>query len=510
MKIPAAYKICTAQECRDLDATTINNLGIPGFTLMEIAGAKTAEYLLQEIEPGSRGLFLCGKGNNAGDALVVARHLFRNDISSTIVFVGGTGSMSEDASKNFTILKKLRDEFPSGSAEISFIEKWSDDISLFESCDFIIDGMLGTGLNSELRGDYIQAVHLTNNSSAKVYSIDIPTGLQADTGLKLGDSIVADKTFTYGALKTGFYFNDGPDVTGDVIYCDLGFPPVKFSDKQRYLIDESWVSKQSVPHHSPRHKYEAGVLYVIAGSPGLTGAAMLAAKSAWAEGLGAVIMITPQGLSTIFETNLIQQVKHPIGESNDLWFKPEHVDEVIDIISNRKGTVLLGPGLGRNEETVRFVQQFLSKNSENVIIDADGLWCLSQLSEWPVSADIPCVLTPHPGELTQLTDQKINDDYHRLQIAEEYSSKQGCTVISKGMPSVVCHPDGQSFITNYDTTVFARTGYGDVLAGKVAAKCALGYEQLLGCVSSLIDGKRKYEQALRSNTTRVPEPFDLI
>ncbi len=177
---------------------------------------------------------------------------------------------------------------------------------------------------------------------------------------------------------------------------------------------------------------------------------------------------------------------------------------------NRKGTILLGPGLGRNEETVRFVHQFLSKNTENLIIDADGLWCLSQLAEWPVSASISCILTPHPGELAQLTGQKITDDFHRLQIAEAFSSKHNCVVISKGMPSMVCHPREQSFITNYDTTVFARTGYGDVLAGKVAAKGALGHEQLLSCISSLIDGKHKYEQALRSNPNRVPEPFDLI
>lgn len=510
MRVPAEYKICSAQDCRSLDAYTINDLGIPGFTLMEIAGSKTAGHLMKDIEPGSHGLFLCGKGNNAGDALVVARHLFRNDISSDIVFISGTEKLSSDAQTNFDLLKKLVKTSHTGSASISFIEKWPDDVSLFSDFDFIIDGMLGTGLDSEIRGDYLKAILWANDSLLPVYSIDIPTGLHADSGRKLGNSIQAKKTFTFGARKTGFYFNDGPGSTGEVVFCDLGFPPVDVSEEQRYVIDETWVRKQPVPHHSPRHKYEAGVLYIIAGSEGLTGAAILAAKSAWAEGLGAVILIVPKGLSPIFETNLIQEVKHPVGTPEDRFFKPEHITEIIDILKNRKGKVLLGPGLGRNGETLDFVRRLLSNIEDDLIIDADGLWCLSQINDWKAKRSHNWILTPHPGELYQLTGKDVGDPFQRLRIAEDFSRAHQVTVISKGMPTTVCSPEGESFVTNYDTTIFARTGYGDVLAGKVAANLTLEYESKLSCIIALLDGKHKHEQALKRNPIRVPEPFDLI
>lgn len=512
LDIPASFSICTAQECRDLDAYTIDNFGISGFTLMEIAGAKSAQHILKEIPYRARALVLCGKGNNAGDALVIARHLFRNGISSIIVFLMGTENLSPSTQRNFELLNQFNEIYQreKESSSIHFIDSWDKDLIDQQSFDFIIDGMLGTGISSEIRGDFRKAIEWANQSGLPIYAMDIPTGLHTDSGEELGIAIHACKTFTFGMLKTGFYFNEGPKVSGDVVYVDLGFPHLRQNSSKNYLIDESWINIQETPQHTVRHKYEAGVLYIIAGSEGLTGAAMLAAKSAWAEGLGAVIMIMPRGLTEIFETNLIQQVKHPVGQRDDYWFKPEHVTDIKNFIGMRKGTILLGPGLGRHQETITFVHNLLDHQPGNIVIDADGLWCLAQLNEWPDHSLADWILTPHPGELKTLTGKEVDNPYIRMTIAREFSLKEGITTISKGMPSIVSNSFGQCFITNYDTTIFARSGFGDVLAGKTAAKRALDYSTSLSSIMALIDGKKKYDNFVSTNPIHKIEPLNLI
>jgi len=510
MDIPEKYKLCTADECRNLDQFTIDEFGVPSYTLMEIAGSKTAEHLLDEVPYRSEALIFCGKGNNAGDALVVARHLHRNGISSVIIFISGTENLSEDAQKNFDLLKKLSEALSKNDPELIFIENWDSFSGSADQYDFIIDGMLGTGLNSEVRGKYVKAIKWINTSGLPVYAIDIPTGLNADSGEIMGYSVKAGKTYTYGALKTGFYFNDGPENAGNIVLCDLGFPKSISRGMHNYLIDQDWIDIQDKPQHTPRHKYEAGVLFVIAGSEGLTGAAMLAARSAWAEGLGAVIMIVPKGILPVFENNMLQQVKQPVGARDDMWFKEEHVEEVRNILKSKKGTILLGPGLGRNEETINFVKQLLSSDPGNMVIDADGLWCLSQLDEIPKHETSKWILTPHPGELGMLTGSNKTDSYDRLKMSREYSKQNEVTLVSKGMPAIVSEPGGQCYITNYDTTVFARAGFGDILSGKVAAYVTLGYYPAHSAVSALLNGKVKYDQLLQNNHYRHPEPADLI
>lgn len=511
LEIPEKYKLCTAEECRSLDHYTIHDFGVPGYTLMEIAGSKTAALMLGEIEFHSRALILCGKGNNAGDALVVARHLHRNGISPTILFISGTKKLSEDTEANFQLLRKLKQNSDKQDPEINFIEGWESFSHTDIDFNFIIDGMLGTGLNSDVRGDYAKAIDYANASDAPVFAIDIPTGLHADSGKILGSAIKAHHTFTYGALKTGFYFNDGPKISGEVTLCDLGFPLVQSRNMTNYLISSDWLIHQEKPSHHPKHKYDAGVLYIIAGSEGLTGAAMLAAKSAWAEGLGAVILINPRGILSVFENNLLHHIKKPVGTHDDLWFKKEHVSEVLEIIQSKKGKILLGPGLGRHDETKDFVEQLLTKNPGDMVIDADGLWALSRLDHIPQHDNSEWILTPHPGELHMLTGATDSfEPYKRLGLSNKFAAENKVSVVSKGMPTIISTTEEVSLITAYDTTIFARAGFGDVLSGKIAAGLTLGYSVENSCALALLNGKNKYDQSIQAQSGHHPEPADLI
>lgn len=498
---PISHYLLTAPLSRQIDQRTIKETGIDSFTLMEIAGFSAARSIRSNNPELSHGLYFCGKGNNGGDALVVARYLLQHDITATVVFVSGTESLSPDAKQNFKLLQKF------GSAQTLTIRKGWDEVDLDFSYDFVVDGMLGTGLDSDVRGDYVDAVKWTNEQAAKTFAMDIPTGLHADTGRIMGTAVQADQTFAFGGQKQGFYLNDGPSSTGKITYCELPFPNRYKSECQTFLLDQSWV--QAKPQQPGHHKYASGVLYIIAGSEGLTGAAVLAAKSAWAEGLGAVILITPRGLLSVYEHNLPSIIKKPVGESSDNHFTKDHLPEVLQIVQTKKGAVLLGPGLGRKEETTLFTNHFLAQNTKDIVIDADGLWSLAQSDQWNKPEQSQWVLTPHPGELNRLGDKVVEDSYERLNFARKLSSAHKITVLSKGEPGIIGTSSGKCYLTNYNTRYFARAGCGDVLAGKVGAHLALGNNPENSCAQALLNGKRKLDQYLQ-DATDLPEPKNFI
>lgn len=501
LSAPYDYYLLDAELSQRIDRRTIDEMGIDGFTLMEVAGSSAAKKLLDSNPELSHGVYLCGKGNNGGDALVIARYLIQHDIRATVVFLSGMDDLSADAEKNLALLHSFDQH-----DQVTLCESW-EQFTPPSDYDFVVDGMLGTGLKSNVRGDYVQAVAWANKQKQPIFSIDIPTGLHADTGIVMGSAILADKIFAFGGRKQGFYINDGPDHTGSVDYCELPFPNRYKDECQNFLLDKSWIS---IPEPTPgRHKYDSGVLYIIAGSEGLTGAAMMAAQSAWAEGLGAVILICPRGILPTYEQGLPSIIKKPVGTRNDFFFTQQHVEEVLDIVAEKEGKVLLGPGLGRNKETVQFVEQFTSQNKTDTVIDADGLWCLAQLSRWEKAGESNWILTPHPGELKRLMAKNFAGHHERLEVIRRYAANHGITLLSKGMPGIVGTPSGQCYLTNYNTHYFARAGSGDVLAGKVSAFFTLGHAPDKSCAMGLLHGKQKLEQYL-TNHQELPEPKDFI
>ncbi|NGP77314.1 NAD(P)H-hydrate dehydratase [Balneolaceae bacterium YR4-1] len=503
---PHSFYISTSQESQDIDARTIQEFGIESFTLMEVAGYSAFRDLIQRLQPKSHGLFFCGKGNNAGDALVVARYLLQHGFDITAVFISGTDDLSEDTRKNFQLLKRIK-EANSSIGSLTIISSWNE-FDLHTEADFVIDGMLGTGLDSEVRGDYNKAITWSNKEELPVYAMDIPTGLHGDTGKVMGNAISADLTYSFGTLKQGLYLNDGPGKAGEVIYCELPFPNHLKDICSAYLLDDQYVLAE--PDRSPRHKYEAGVLYVVAGSEGLTGAAMLAAQSAWAEGIGAVILVCPHGNLPIYEKALPQIIKKPIGERDDYFFKEEHTEEVIATISEKKGKVLIGPGLGRNDSTIGFVQQLLETNEGDMLLDADGLWCLAQLKEWNKPKASTWILTPHPGELSNLLGRSIEDDHDRLESVKTLSTEKNVNILSKGYPVILGTPEAKAYLTSYDTRKFSRAGFGDVLAGKIGAFWSRDNSAAKSSALALLKGKHILENLLKADSSRIVEPKDFI
>lgn len=495
MNIPHQYQLFTADESRTLDRQTIDNYGIDGFTLMEIAGTRAADFIRSIRKKKSKGLVLCGRGNNAGDALVVSRILAEHNFLLSIVFVDGDENLSHDCEKNYQLLTTLN------AMNVEFKHR-SD--AFKDSYDFLIDGMVGTGLTSDVRTPYIEVIQKANELDCIKFAMDIPSGLHADNGIIQGIALQCDYTLAFGTYKFGYYQNAGFDYCGEIIFCELPFPSI-LKKSTNYLLHSDWLKEVDLHKKKRTHKYDGGVVYIIAGSEGLTGAAILASLSAWNTGVGAVILITPKGLLPIYDEHLIHIIKKPVGKESDKIFSTTHWNEIEGILSEKPGVLLIGPGLGRDANTITCTQQILSSFSGEAVIDADALFALANLNTAAKPKNARWVLTPHIGELTQL----INENTSRLFETKKLSSTLNVVVVSKGLPSIINSPNGTSISTDYDTRIFTRAGFGDVLAGKIAGYLLLLKNRELACCLALSDGKTKAHNHLKKVNSPI-EPIHII
>lgn len=461
---------------------------------MEIAGLKASEIIRHHVKEKSSGLYVCGKGNNAGDAFVIARYC--SELSGhpiTVLLAAGDEDLSPDAEKYLNLLKKLADQ----NESINIVKQ--NEQQLFESADYIVDGMIGTGLSSDIREPFLTCIKMANSSSTITFSLDIPTGLHCDSGLILGECIQADHTITFGTNKIGFYLNMGTSVTGEVHLADLPFPE-HLRQNSATLINDELAAELSQSAQKAEHKYQKGIVHVVAGSAGMTGAAIMSAKSAWKAGAGAVILYTPGGLLSIYEQTLPEIIKVPVGTKNSLYYETDHAKQILNKIKEKPGTVLLGPGLGKTDETKALVRQLLDNLEQPVILDADGLSDWRHLKKRDKSN---WIITPHIGELKNSMGINFQNDAERLQEIRKIADKHNTTVVSKGYPTLVASASYGNFITGYDTRIFAKAGFGDVLAGTIAGKLAVNKNLIESVLAAML---HNLKHALRSAD---PEPRDI-
>lgn len=486
--IPVECKLSTAEQSREMDSKTINEFGIEGFTLMEMAASSAANHIKNLQGFGKSGLYVCGKGNNAGDALAVARYLV-NDCqhNATFYFVLGDDDLSPDAGKNLSLLKKLKEH----GAEIAFI----DDLEAMyeQKFDYVVDGIFGTGLNSDLRGSLPEIIQKINSFSLPVYSMDIPSGLHADTGEILKACIKAEYTFTFGSNKIGLHWKSARDYTGKVIFCNLPFPFV-YRDWEAVLINQKlWHSLPEI-HRSARHKYDGGVVHIMAGSGGLTGAAIMAAKSAWKQGAGAVFLYAPKAFLPIYESVLPNIIKVGVGQDLDSCFKEDHAETIIQSIKKKAGVLLAGPGIGTVPETGQCLLAVLKEHEGPAILDADALSFWDELSESKISdrQKQQWLFTPHIGEASNYLEADFKSDFERFNWAKKFTSHTKISLLIKGNPAILTFSKANNFITGYDTSMFSRAGFGDVLSGALASHLAISKKPELAAVSALYNGYMKF------------------
>jgi len=466
--------VVTAQQMAAMDKYTIGQVGIPGVVLMENAGrgiTQVALFMLGEPKQKLVQIF-CGSGNNGGDGYVVARHLLNLGVRVETFILSQREKIKGDAHTNLIILENM------GHAPTFIDHVPNRPLNL---PNLIVDAILGTGVTSPLQGLYAQAVEYINSLSVPVLAVDIPTGINADTGAIEGPAIKAAKTATMALLKRGLLFSPGREHAGQVEMVDISMPPsvaVRQSPKVFLLEKEDVVPW--LPKRPPAaHKNQCGTVALIAGSRGFTGAAALAAEATLRTGAGLAYLCIPASLNIIFETKSTEVITWPFDDADMGYLHSHSFGEILSRIQTQK-VVALGPGLGQHGKTVELVHLLLQNLDKPLVLDADGLNACASNPELIKNYPAELVLTPHPGELSRLigaSAKEITAD--PIEVARGISQAWKKVLVLKGGPTVVALPDGRVFINSTGNAGMATGGSGDVLTGIIAGLLAqgLGAEQ---------------------------------
>ena len=462
--------ILSAEAMREADQYTIDSFGIPAFTLMESAGRAVVDSLKTLIHnPSSINIIcLCGKGNNGGDGFVIARYLANLGTHVHIISISPEQIVSDYAAKHYQLLKDLANQ--DQSIKISLLE-YGPNVQLesLPKADIIVDALLGIGLRNSLRAPYDSLVTWINRQSSYTVAVDIPSGLDANTGKVLGNAVCANKTITLGATKTGLLIGQGPELVGSIEVVDIGIPKYvveQYSNMEGCAqVASHEVIKKLLPKRSlSAHKYSVGMALVIAGSAGMTGAATLASKAAEQAGTGAVVCASPENIQPILAQKLTEVMTLGLPADVD----GIDLDQALESLAPRLAkadALLIGCGMGQLASTQSFIRTVASETEKPLVLDADGLnafknhtHLLKDLSkgQW--------ILTPHLGEFRRLTNPNVDVD-NKIQTVSHFAREWNCVLILKGAPSIVGTPEGTVYINPTGNNALATAGTGDVLAG---------------------------------------------
>ena len=471
-------KILTAAEMREVDRLSTERHGIPSLTLMENAGKSVAEFLQRRFRNLARRriVFLCGKGSNGGDGFVVARHLLEAGNKPIVYLFAAPDEVRGDAAIN---LKRLQDV----SRELQIVRspgEWQSLKAPLASAEIILDALLGTGVRGPVEGLLQQVIEDVNRkrSDQVVVSVDIPSGLPADTGGLQGGAIRANHTATFTAPKLGMFAGCAADFVGELRVRDIGSP--------RELIEElgkgnlRWSEphefrKFAAPRAAAGQKGDYGHALIVAGSVGKTGAAVLSSWAALRAGAGLVTVATPEPALEIIANHTPEIMTVPLPATNIGSIALLSLDnDAFAAVVKGKRALAIGPGLGTHDETQEFVRAALANRSAlPIILDADGLNAFAGRASKLKAAEQNLALTPHPGEMARLLGCEIKDvQANRLDVAMKAAADWNAHVILKGHQTIIASPDGHASINSTGNPGMATAGTGDVLTGILAGLTA--------------------------------------
>ncbi|MDQ6803762.1 MAG: NAD(P)H-hydrate dehydratase [Actinomycetota bacterium] len=443
-----------AGEQRALDEWAIGERGIPGIELMERAGTGLAE-LVSRIAPTGRVAVVCGKGNNGGDGFVAARVLRAQGREVDVLILAEPDEYQGGARTN---LERLP-----GAPPRPF------DRALLAGAGAIVDAILGTGFAGEPRAPAAGAIEAINDAREQsvVAACDVPSGVDASTGVVLGAAVRAHATATFHAGKPGLWIAPGKQHAGEVHVVDIGIPPGRPGTPRIGLIGPEVID--GVPRRGAEStKFAAGSVLVCGGSPGLTGAPCMASESAMRAGAGYVTACVPASLHAIFEGRLLEVMTAPLHDSGGA-LHPTAVGDAVERAA-RVDAVILGPGLGRDPGAVRFARGLASATESPLLLDADGLNAHAGELEALADRTAATILTPHPGELGRLLGIESHAvQARRLECARRAAAEARAIVVLKGDDTIVAQPDGRVAVSRGGAPALATAGTGDVLSGVIGA-----------------------------------------
>ena len=446
-------KVCTAGEMRSIDAYSIEKLNIPGIVLMENA----ASACTRELTEFESFVIVIGKGNNGGDGLAISRQLV-NLGKKVEVYLVFEDEFTGDAKINREILRSMN--IPTNSC--SDLDKLIKDI---KTSDCTVDAIFGTGIKGDVTGLAKDVIEAINEHSKYTLCVDVPSGINSDTGEVSESCVKADKTVTFAAYKRGMLLYPAADFTGKVIVANIQIPEMAFDamDIKVNTTDDDFVNKAMPKRKANSHKGDFGKILVIGGKVGMGGAVMLSSLASLKMGAGVVTACIPKEMADYIGQLPYEVMTMPMDFSED-------ADKIADLVNNYD-VVLFGNGIGRDEYVFTLLEKILDKIEVPLVIDADGLFALSKFPEKIIGKK--AVLTPHSMEMARLLGVDSETvEKNRFELSKEFSKKYNVTLVLKGNHSIITAPDGRQRVNMTGNSGMATAGSGDVLAGMTASLLA--------------------------------------
>ena len=445
--------IYSAETVREMDRRTIADAGVPGIELMRRAATALRDALDRSWPADAPVTIFCGSGNNAGDGYLLAALLRQQNRQIRVIAVGDPQRLRGDAAEAFRQAQ---------AAQI--------DVRPFTECAMpdrgvIVDAMLGTGLAGSVREPYLAAIRQVNATARPVPPVDVPSGIHADTGAILGMAVRARRTVTFVARKSGLYTASGPACTGEIEFIDLGVPGEISSafDETAFLLELETEMQRLPARTGDAHKGSCGHLCIVAGSPGMGGAGLIAAQGAVRSGCGLVTLATAAENVVAANSVLPEVIARAVS-------RPDELFPLADSVT----AVAIGPGLGTSGAAAKLLNAVLETDLP-LVVDADALNLLARGCEWPAGGRTGTVLTPHPGEAGRLlgcSAAEIQAD--RFAAARALQERFGGTIVLKGAGTVVVDPEGAIGVCTAGNPGMASGGMGDLLTGVIGSLCAQG------------------------------------
>lgn len=459
--------IVSCAEMRQMEKESMA-AGISSLRLMENAGSAAARFIRENMQvSGKRCLVLCGCGNNGGDGFVVARRLYESNAQVIVVLTAGVPRTPE-ASEMFERINSLR---------ITVIDASQDErcAAAIMKSDIVVDAIYGTGFHGEVEDPVVAGlIDTVNKSPATVFALDMPSGANADTGKASKSCVKADFTVTFGAPKTGQYLYPASNYCGKVVSVGIGMPESVYNscESRVELLEKSMIADMLPRREKNSNKGTYGKVLCLCGSLGMAGAAYLAASGALRCGAGLVTLGVPQPVYLPIASKLNECMVYPLDATKGGAIAYSSLERISGLAKTAT-VMLIGCGLSRDEETQRVVWELVSKADCPIILDADGINAFEGHINLLRTSKNELILTPHPGEMARLCGKSIDEIQHnRLEVAREFATENGVTLVLKGANTIVAAKDGRVFINPTGNPGMAKGGSGDILAGMIASFAA--------------------------------------
>jgi len=485
-----------------MDHFTMEQLSLPGIVLMENAGSAVVNEVLNDFPNKHTNIIvLAGGGNNGGDGFVIARRLIDFGYDVLLLLAVDEESLKGDAKLHYDAYKKR--QLPIAKAE---------DYDM-NNAQVIVDALLGTGVQGAVREPFYSLINAVNKSAAFVYAVDVPSGVNADTGEVANVAIRANKTITFVLPKKGFYLQQGPQFIGEIVCADISVP---LSLVQTLKLDlptciTHELGKGAVPKRLAHgHKGTFGHVLVIGGCKNYVGATMYTAKAAFHSGAGLVTLAIPETIYPLVASQCPESLLLPLQDEMGAIAAQSFLTSDLNFSSYK--TVAFGPGLGRLTNGNSLLRQLLANLSgQPLVIDADGLYFARDLLEELRQYKGDVILTPHPGEMAHLTGLNVAQvEKNRLEITKQFAQDYGVYLLLKGHRPILTAPDGKQFINPFGHDALGKGGSGDVLTGFIASFIAQGASTIDALIAGSYYHANAAEQMGNELSNYGVTPLDLI